>query len=303
MTALAEMNQTFSEVGPSMNFPTLVAEWANSAVAVTRFSSDNPRTVTAKHLEARDGYVLAYHLDTLPPHEHWNKGVHAMQPGTRSPALKIFDLRTAQSCRLHGTFDNLFIYIPRAALDDVADAANAPRIEHLRTPEGWTTDDTVMEQAGTLLRHAMEQPSAASGLFTGHLLMALTAHVAQRYGGLREGERRATGGLAPWQERRAKDLLAANLSNPPSVGTVADEVGLSPSHFARAFKASIGRSPHAWLQEVRVDHAKDLLADPEISLAAVAMESGFADQSHFTRIFGRMTGATPGRWRADRRTG
>lgn len=303
MNALAEMNRTFSEVGPRMTSPTLMAEWANSTVAATRFSSDDPRAVTGKHLDARDGYVLAYHLDKLPPHEHWAGGVHSTVMGAQSPALNIFDLSTAQSCRLHGTFDNLFIYIPRAALDDVADAANAPRIEDLRTPEGWIDDDTVMEQTSTLLRHAMEQPSAANGLFTSHVLMALTVHVAQRYGGLQEGARRTTGGLAPWQARRAKDLLAANLSSPPSVSEVAKEVGLSSSHFSRAFKASIGRSPHAWLQEVRVDHAKDLLIDPEISLAAVAMESGFADQSHFTRIFGRVTGATPGCWRAYRRAG
>jgi AraC family transcriptional regulator len=303
MTAVAETERAFSELGPTSTTSTVVAEWPNSAVGATHLSSDDPRGVTTMHVDPRDGYAISCYLGEVPAFEDWAGGEHNVFPGEQRPAFNIFDLSAGRACDLHGRFDGLFFYIPRAALDDVADAANAPRIEALRTPQGWTADDAVMSQTGPLLRQAMEQPAAAGRLFTSHLLMALVAHVAQRYGGLQEGARQATGGLAPWQARRARDLLAANLKSPPSIGEVASEVGLSPWHFARAFKASIGRAPHAWLQDVRVDRAKTLLADPKLPLAAVAMESGFADQSHLTRIFGRLIGTTPGRWRAHMRTG
>jgi AraC-like DNA-binding protein len=56
-------------------------------------------------------------------------------------------------------------------------------------------------------------------------------------------------------------------------------------------------SPHQWLLKCRVDLAKDLLSNRKLLLSDIALACGFADQSHFTRVFARMTGASPGAWR------
>src|SRR5438552_18460374 len=72
---------------------------------------------------------------------------------------------------------------------------------------------------------------------------------------------------------------------------------LSDLHFARAFRNSSGVSPHRWLLKHRVDHARELLSDRALSLTDIALSCGFADQSHFTRVFTAMVGVSPGVWR------
>jgi AraC family transcriptional regulator len=105
------------------------------------------------------------------------------------------------------------------------------------------------------------------------------------------------GGLAPWQVRRAKELVMAHIDGELTLDVLAGECGLSVSHFSRAFQASVGESPHRWLLERRIDRAKDLLFAKGSSLAEIALASGFRDQSHFTRTFSRSVGQSPGAWR------
>jgi AraC family transcriptional regulator len=107
----------------------------------------------------------------------------------------------------------------------------------------------------------------------------------------------ARGGLAPWQERRAKELMSTHLGREISLAFVAGECRLSVSHFARSFKQCTGKPPHRWLLEKRVEKAKELLIDAELPLAEIALECGFSDQSHFTRVFSRTVGTSPGTWR------
>jgi transcriptional regulator GlxA family with amidase domain len=105
------------------------------------------------------------------------------------------------------------------------------------------------------------------------------------------------GGLAAWQVRRAKELIDANLDGQLPLSHIAEACGLSTRHFARAFRQSTGVPPHRWLLSRRIDHAKGLMRDPAMSLAKVALACGFADQSHFTRMFTTLMGLSPGLWR------
>jgi AraC family transcriptional regulator len=105
------------------------------------------------------------------------------------------------------------------------------------------------------------------------------------------------GGLAPWQERRAKEMLSSNLEGNVPVATLASECGLSLSYFTRAFRQSTGVPPHRWLLHCRVEKAKRLLRNKTMSLADIAMACGFADQSHFTRVFTAAVGHSPGAMR------
>jgi len=108
------------------------------------------------------------------------------------------------------------------------------------------------------------------------------------------------GGLAPWQARRAQELMNANLDGKLPLRQLAEQCGLSTRHFARAFRQSTGVPPHRWLLGRRVERAKDLMRDPALSLAEVALACGFADQSHFTRMFTTVVGVSPGVWRRTR---
>jgi AraC-like DNA-binding protein len=144
------------------------------------------------------------------------------------------------------------------------------------------------------LAEELAEPDEVLPLFTEGLAMQALAYVARAS---RTQQPKARSGLAPWQLRRAKEMLEADLSANPSVQRMASACKLSVSHFARGFTASTGIPPHQWLMTTRIERARDLLIRSETPLIDVAGVCGFADQSHFSRVFARMVGASPGAWR------
>jgi AraC family transcriptional regulator len=110
------------------------------------------------------------------------------------------------------------------------------------------------------------------------------------------GEPAATRMLPRWL-RSARDLLDGHSDEPVSLRGLAREAGVHPVHFAAAFRRFHGCSVGEYLRRRRLQYARRRLADPEVPLARVAVEAGFADQSHFTRTFKRFTGMTPYRYR------
>lgn len=169
--------------------------------------------------------------------------------------------------------------------------------DDLRHEPGKALQDPVARHLLLAIRPALSEGRQASALFVDYVAMALAAHVAQTYGRLRTRSNANTGALAPWQERRAKELIAANLSSNITLADLANACQLSIRHFTRAFRASTAMSPHAWMLQQRVEKAKHLLRSTCQTLAAIALECGFADQSHMTRVFQRSVGIPPGAWR------
>ena len=134
-------------------------------------------------------------------------------------------------------------------------------------------------------------------MFLDYVLLAFGVHIAQTYGGMRPVSRPARGGLAPWQERRAKEFLRASIKRGVALKEVARECGLSVGHFSHAFRRTLGVAPHKWLIEQRIVLSKEKLRDDRLSLSDVAAECGFTDQSHLTRVFRKTVGVSPGAWR------
>jgi len=104
------------------------------------------------------------------------------------------------------------------------------------------------------------------------------------------------GQLSPRRLRQAMDFIEANCLRNIRLQEVADVVGLSPSYFSSAFKASTGMAPHQWQTQARVERVKPMLLQPGATLTDVSAAGGFADQAHMTRIFKRYAGTTPAAW-------
>jgi len=104
------------------------------------------------------------------------------------------------------------------------------------------------------------------------------------------------GGLASWQTLRVQSMIEAQLGDRLLIAELAMAVRLSPSHFARAFKRSLGCSPHHYMLKRRVERAKECMRTTTDPLAQIALNCGFADQAHFTRCFKRCEGETPTAW-------
>jgi AraC family transcriptional regulator len=103
--------------------------------------------------------------------------------------------------------------------------------------------------------------------------------------------------LSRWQLNRALQLFETKFDRSMRLAEVADAVRLSKSHFSRAFRHSMGEPPARYLRRHRVMRAQQMMLSTDKSLTNIALDCGFADQSHLTRIFRRMVGATPAAWR------
>lgn len=100
-------------------------------------------------------------------------------------------------------------------------------------------------------------------------------------------------GLAPHRLQRVLAAIDARLAEPIQVHELADEIHMSPFHFARMFKLSVGHAPHAYITQQRMERAKDLLAHGDLALAEVATRVGYQTQAHFTGVFHKQVGMTP----------
>jgi len=126
------------------------------------------------------------------------------------------------------------------------------------------------------------------------LISALGLQLVRQAGTVARRRERSRGGLAPGVRRRVLERMDAQPHAHLTIDALAREAGLSPTHFAHAFKQSLGRAPHQHLVALRLERARRLLDAPNAVLSDVALRTGFADQAHFTRFFKRHFGVTPG---------
>jgi AraC family transcriptional regulator len=111
------------------------------------------------------------------------------------------------------------------------------------------------------------------------------------------------GGLAPWQIRRVTSHIEAHLDETIRNMQLATAVGLSPSHFSRAFRKSFADSPHSYIMQRRVERAQRLMLTTNFPLAQIADHCGISDQAHLNKLFQRFVGVTPRNWRRARVSG
>ena len=104
-------------------------------------------------------------------------------------------------------------------------------------------------------------------------------------------------GLSPRQLEAVTAAIVEKISEPISVAALSSVIGLSRSYFSHAFRRSVGWTPHAHVVRLRLERAMMLMTHTDTPLTEVALAAGFADQSHFSRSFRRLTGVTPADWR------
>jgi AraC family transcriptional regulator len=280
------------------NAPAIVTRALRKAeIAVTEIRCDDPLPGMTSSVQREDAFLVGSLLCDFPHRKYWEDGRQTPVCDLRAGDTCIHDLKRDPVVLLDKPYHALFFYLPRAALNAIADDAGAPRIGDLECRQATGINDATIARLGSTILPALSHSQQANQLFVDHISLAVGVHVAQTYGGMRQVARPARGGLAPWQERRAKEVLSANLDGGVPLKEVARECRLSVSHFSRAFRRTMGVAPHSWLVTRRIEVAKEKLRNTRLSLSDVALACGFADQSHLTRVFTGMVGASPGAWR------
>lgn len=139
--------------------------------------------------------------------------------------------------------------------------------------------------------------STTDRLYGESLATALRAHLVRRYGAAGPVAPQPSSWMTRQQMQRVLDFIEANLAQNVALGEMAKVAGMSRTRFLSGFKRTTGMSPHRYLMDRRVERAKVLLADPELSLHEVAARLGYSEQASFSRVFRRITQITPGAYR------
>lgn len=269
-----------------------------SEIAITQIKSNVFSSEKTDSAPAEDAFIASVSLREGFDRDLWlDHRPVAKQPPQPAGVVTLLDLRRSVNIRFKSEFDIVQFYFSRKALTAVLDEENGKPVDELTAALSTAIPDDTFHRLALSLAPALDAPNEASRLFVDHVTMAAAAHFVRQYGKVTLTGRIARGGLAPWQLSRAKDLLEAHLDGAVALNEVAAECRLSMRHFARAFAQSTGLPPHRWLLQRRVEKAKGLLRDSELSLADIAKQSGFADQSHLTRVFAHAVGESPGAWR------
>jgi AraC family transcriptional regulator len=157
--------------------------------------------------------------------------------------------------------------------------------------------DPLIRHISLALKSSLEADGVGNRFYADSLATAMAAHLLRHYSTRHHRFAEYEDGLSKQKLRQALEYIKAHLTEDLSLGEIATELEMSQYYFCQLFKRSTGMTPHQYLIRQRIERAKDLLAQPEHTIIFVAVECGFANQSHFARCFRQCTGMTPKEFR------
>jgi AraC family transcriptional regulator len=228
------------------------------------------------------------------------RGEHKAVDGTfsshsrRLGALSVVPKGPVPAGRSSQKFDLLCCAFDESFVSGVRDEVEDRKVPPLALRGG--VYDHAVSRILNLLFAEVESDNASGALYADSLAHALTTRL------LFLGERpppqsRATGRLSQRKLLRVRDLIESCLDDDLTLQDLATETGYSRSHFLRVFHATTGMTPHRYLLQRRIERARRLLEQPDISIAEVAYSCGFSSQAHLTVAFRKACGVTPAEYR------
>jgi AraC family transcriptional regulator len=191
----------------------------------------------------------------------------------------------------------VFIELPvlQRALEEVFgnDAARA----RLRDASAFN-DEGLNSLLGLLREELMREQ--ASALFVQSLAQAIAIYLARNYGVVDEEIRSSSPSLPGYKLRQITDWMSEHAAEDFNLAQLATQAGLSKFHFQRLFKNGVGVSPARYHINLRMNLARQLLRETKQRIVDIALEVGYADPSHFAKLFRRETGLSPSHYRRQR---
>jgi AraC family transcriptional regulator len=268
-------------------------------MAVTEIRADRPSTEKSAAPPREDAFIVAVSFVEGLEREGWlNNRPLPSEPRHAAGTVSFLDLRHVNHVRFTSRIHSIQFYFPLLSLNKQFSRAEIGQLDSLTPQLGKGLRDATLLQLASCMRFAFREPETINRTFLDHVQLAAMAHVLATYAGTPPPEANGNG-LAPWQLKRATEMMAGDLAGPP-LEELARACRLSTRHFARAFKQSTGLPPHQWMLRRRIESAQALLRGTNLPLADIALRSAFASQSHLTRVFTAQVGVSPGAWRRAR---
>ena len=166
------------------------------------------------------------------------------------------------------------------------------RFDEAELKPGLLFENEAIWQTVFKLKGQIARVDPADRMYADALGGVLAHELLRLYGTIQSSRPTYRGGLAPWQQRRVVEFIEQHLAEDTSLDGLAKLVRLSPYHFLRSFKRSLGEPPHRYWTARRLERAKALLANPRASITEIAFQVGFSGTSAFSAAFRRITGQT-----------
>ena len=189
-------------------------------LAFTESRNDNPAPGLSGSFIPEDAFLVSLKFHDYPDCELWGDGKCVAKADVPAGATYLYDLKHDPRYVINKPFHNLFFYMPRSALDGLTEqSAHAARRPARLSISASAMTMRSSAMSARSLQEGLRRPHETNQLFIDHMMLALTAHVAQTYGGLQQIAKSARGGLAPWQMKQACERLKSDLGGKLSLAT------------------------------------------------------------------------------------
>lgn len=274
-------------------------------------TEDPDSPVVFKRSAAWDGIRLEhfrFNAGELPSHRH-NEHVilisltdgcegelttssgHGIRGTQVKGAVCVLPSGLEHKARIGGVSEHLALYVDPKVVNRAAyDAQVAGTFE---LEERYSRCDPVISNVGFALLGELNSQGLSGKLYAESLSNVLAVHLLRYYTREAAAPVKFYGGLTGPKLRQVTDFIAENYADEIKLSELAQVAGMSDFHFAREFKKTTGFSPHQYLINFRIERAKAFLKQDKLTLSEVSLRSGFSHQSHFTRLFRKVTGTTP----------
>jgi AraC family transcriptional regulator len=193
----------------------------------------------------------------------------------------------------------LLLCVKRTFMETLAEDLGVSRSRTELLPQLAVPDQT-LHHLGCLLQSEAIQSGLGSALMVQSTVCSLGIHVLRHYSSLAVPLASTQLTLTTARLNRVIDYMRTHLDQQISLAELAAVCSISVSHFTRTFRQATRRSPHAFLTDLRLEKAKELLEQTHLSITSIALSCGFEQPQYFATQFRRKLGWTPSAWRRQR---
>lgn len=273
------------------------------------------KSVLSSEISAWDGMALEAHTVNscfISDHEH---PTHFLQLITGGPAR--YEVSTERKTIAETAGPGTIFFCPRGTQDHVLWKGPTNRIAVVLHPrlltrtleetahcadlelmEHWNLRDRRIESLMLALYTDIEDGSSTGRLYGESIGTALSFYLTQKFAVFRPKIASFHGGIPSARLKRVSEYIEAHLEEDITLSALAKIAGMGPHYFCELFKQSMQLSPHQYVVRRRIERAKGFLQDSHLRVIDAGVAVGFKNQSHFTKVFKRIVGATPSQFRA-----
>lgn len=215
----------------------------------------------------------------------------------RAGDIGITPAGKANRWRLDEEVEVVLLQLAPTFLLQIAAGVGVVHPERIELLDNFGTRDPRVADIGQSLLSESQAAGFASHLYVESLAKQLAIHLIRHYSTISAPVEDFRAQLPSYKLRRATEYINANLGEHLTLSKISDALAMSPCHFAHVFKQATGLPPHRYVMERRIERAKSLLRETDLSVAEIAKQVGYSNQCHFSVVFHKFTGEAPRRYK------